>query len=163
MELRKKEEVCSFWSGIGNRPFGLVGVGNWVVAANVADSSTERRLHGGRGVAETGKPGIGGLLLRKRIVMNRVDRDFGELDVLRDILKVRAVKLPHQKELLGVAHDDRSDPRGFELAVLLDNGERPAVELAKLGVAFRHDLFATGHVQEAGYLLEDDSLPQRSR
>src|ERR1700760_2119382 len=125
--------------------------------------STKRRLHRGRVVTEGGKLLIGGLLLRQRVVLYRVDHHLGQLDVLGDVLQIRAVELPHEKELLRVPHDDGPNPGALEFAVLLNNRNNPAVELAKLGVTFAHDLLASWDIEEPGGFLEDDALPDRTR
>ena len=106
---------------------------------------------------------MGGLLLGQRIMLHRVDHHFGQLDVLGDVFQVGAVKLPHEEELFRVAHDDGPDAGTFEFAVLLNDGNNPAVELAKLGIAFAHDLFAAGDIEEPGGFLEDDPFPLVAR
>lgn len=103
--------------------------------------------------------GTGGLLLGQRVAHDAFANDFGQCDVPADVVEVGAVVLLHQHELLGVAEDDGADVRVFEAGVLLNDGNVPDVELAKLGVAFGNDLLATGDVQEPGDLLVNDSLP----
>ena len=125
--------------------------------------SAERRLHRGRVVTEGRKLLIGGLLLGQRVVLNGVDHHLGQLDVLGDVFQVGAVELPHEEELLRVPHDDGPNPGALEFAVLLNDGNDPAVEFAKLGVAFAHDLLAAGDIEEPGGFLEDDPLPDVAR
>ena len=51
----------------------------------------------------------------------------------------------------------------FEPGILLHDGNVPAVELAKLGVALLNDFLAAGNVEEAGDLLIDVPFPQGAR
>ena len=62
-------------------------------------------------------------------MLHSIDHHFGQLDVLGDVFQVGAVKLPHEEELLGVAHDDGANPRALEFAVLLNDRNNPAIEL----------------------------------
>ena len=96
-------------------------------------------------------------------MLNRVDHHFGQLDVLRDVFEVGTVELPHEEELLRVAHDDGPNPRALEFAVLLNNRNNPAVEFAKLGVTFAHDLLASWDIEEPGSFLEDNPFPDGTR
>ena len=96
-------------------------------------------------------------------MLHRVDHHLGQLDVLGDVFQVGAVELPHEEELFRVPHDDGPNPRALEFAVLLNNGNNPAVELAKLGVTFAHDLLAAWDIEEPGRFLEDDPFPEVAR
>ena len=106
---------------------------------------------------------MGGLLLGQRVMLHGVDHHLGQLDVLRDVLQVGAVELPHEEELLRVPHDDGANPGALEFAVLLNNRNNPAVELAKLRVAFAHDLLAPWNIKEPGGFLENDPFPDGTR
>ena len=53
--------------------------------------------------------------------------------------------------------------RLFEPRILLDDGNVPAIELAKLGVGFLDDFLAAGDVEEAGDFLIHVAFPQRAR
>ncbi len=129
----------------------------------MAKRSAEGWLHRGRVVTEGRKLLIGGLLLGERVVLNGVDHHLGQLDVLGDVFQVRAVELPHEEKLFRVSHDDGTNPCALEFAVLLNNRDDPAIEFAKLGVAFAHDLFAAWNIKEAGRFLEDDPFPEMAR
>jgi hypothetical protein len=129
----------------------------------MAKRSAEGRLHRGRVVTEGGKLLIGGLLLGQRVVLNGIDHHFWQLDVLGDVFQIRTVELPHEEKLFRVPHDDGANPGRFEFAVLLNDGNNPAVEFAKLGVPFAHDFLATGDIEEPSRFLEDDPFPEMTR
>src|SRR5438105_3669606 len=61
------------------------------------------------------------LVVWQRVIHDRVLCDFWNGDVLRDVVEVRAVVLPHQEELARVAEDGRTNAGLFETRVLLNN------------------------------------------
>ena len=74
--------------------------------------------------------------------------------------RVRAVVLAHDEKLAAVAEHGGADARLFEARVLLDDGDVPAIELAKLGVAFLNYFLSAGNVEEAGDFLIHVAFPQ---
>ena len=62
-----------------------------------------------------------------------------------------------------VAEHGGADARLFEPRILLDDGDVPAIELAKLGVGFLNDFLPAGDVEEAGDFLIHVPFPQRAR
>ena len=76
--------------------------------------------------------------------------------------KIRAVVLAHDEKLARVAEHGGADARLFEPRILLDNGNVPAIEFAKLRVTFLNDFLAAGDVEEAGDFLIHVPFPQRA-
>ena len=103
------------------------------------------------------------LMVGQRVIHDRVLRDFRQRDVLAHVVQVRAVVLPHDEELAAVAEHSGADARLLEPRILLHDGNVPAVEFAKLRVAFLHDFLAAGNVEEAGDFLVDVPFPNRAR
>jgi hypothetical protein len=64
------------------------------------------------------------------------------------------------KNWRAVAKHGGADARLFEPRVLLDDGNVPAIEFAKLGVGFLDDFLTAGNVEEAGDLLIHVAFPQ---
>ena len=62
-----------------------------------------------------------------------------------------------------VAEDGGANAAFFEAAVLLNDGNVPAIELPHLRVAFFHDLFAAWNVEKARDFFVDIPLPQSAR
>src|SRR5271154_4475148 len=87
------------------------------------------------------------LMVGQWIIHYRVLGDFGQRDVLRHILEVGAVVLAHDEKLARVAEHSGADARLFEPGILLDDGNIPAIELAKLGVGFLDDFLSAGNVE----------------
>src|SRR5450755_539758 len=88
---------------------------------------------------------------------------FGETDVAAHVFQIGAIVLAHEEELARVAEDGGANAAFFEAAVLLNDGNVPAIELPHLGVAFFHDLFAAWNVEKARDLLIHIPLPQSAR
>ena len=103
------------------------------------------------------------LMVWQGIIHDGVLGDFRQRDVLRHVLQVGPVILAHDEKLAGVAEHGGADARLFEPGVLLDDGNVPAIEFPKLGVAFLHDFLSTRNVEEAGDLLIHIALSQRAR
>src|SRR6202050_5256707 len=99
-------------------------------------------------------------MVRERIVHEGVLRDLRDGDVLRDVVDVSPVVLPHQKELPAIAKHRRPDATLLEPCVLLHDRDIPAIELAKLRIALLDDLLAAGDVEEAGDFLVYVPFPQ---
>ena len=106
---------------------------------------------------------LAGLVVGQRVIHDCVLRDFRQRDVLAHVVQVRAVVLAHDKELAAVAEHGRTDAALLEPRVLLNDGNVPAIELAKLGVGFLNDFLAAGNVEEAGNFLIHVPLPQGAR
>ncbi len=104
-----------------------------------------------------------GLMVGQRVIHYRVLGDFGNGDVARDVVQIGAVVLAHQEKLAAVAEHGGTDARLFETRILLDDGNVPAIELAKLCVAFLHDFLAAGDVEEAGDFLIHIPFPNGAR
>ena len=102
-------------------------------------------------------------MVGQRIIHDRVLGDFGQRDVLRHVLQVGAVVLAHDEKLAAVAEHSGADARLFEPGVLLDDGDVPAIEFAKLRVAFLHDFLAAWNVEKPGDFLIHVPFPQRAR
>jgi len=102
-------------------------------------------------------------VIGKRIVHEGVLGDFGDGDVLSDIVNVGTVVLPHQEELPAVAEHCRPDAALLKAGVLLHDRDIPAIELAKLCIALLDDLLAAGDVEEAGDFLVHVPFPNRAR
>ena len=102
-------------------------------------------------------------MVGQRIIHNRVLGDFGQRDVLRHVLQIRAVVLAHDEKLARVAEHGGADARLFEPRILLHDGNVPAIELAKLGVGFLDDFLPAGDVEEPGDFLIHVAFPNRAR
>ena len=100
-------------------------------------------------------------MVGQRIIHDGVLGHFGQRDVLAHVIQVGAVVLAHDEKLAAVAEHGGADARLFEPRILLDDGNVPAIELAKLGVGFLDDFLAAGNVEEAGDFLIDVPFPQR--
>src|SRR2546422_9405930 len=88
-------------------------------------------------------------MIRQRVIHDGVLCDLWQRDVLAHVVQVRAVVLPHDEKLAAVAEHGRTDAALLEPRVLLNDGDVPAIELAKLRVRFLHDFLAAGNVEEA--------------
>ena len=106
---------------------------------------------------------LAGLMVGQRIIHNGVLGDVRQRDVVRHVLQVRPVALAHEKKLAAVAKNSGANAGLFEPAVLLDNRDVPAIEFAKLGVAFPHDFFAAWNVQKPGDFFIHVPFPEGSR
>ena len=100
-----------------------------------------------------------GLVVGQRIIHDGVLRDFRERDVVRDVVHVGAVILAHQIKLAAVAEHCGANPALFEPGILLNDGDVPAIELAKLRVAFLDDFLAARNVEETGDFLVHVPFP----
>ena len=96
---------------------------------------------------------LAGLMVGQRVIHDGVLRHFGQRDVLAHVLQVGAVVLAHDEKLARVAEHGGADARLFEPRILLDDGDVPAIELAKLRVGFLNDFLSAGNVEEAGDFL----------
>ena len=90
-------------------------------------------------------------------------RQFGETDVAAHVFQIGAIILAHKKELARVAEDGGANAAFLEAAVLLNDGNIPAIELPHLRVALFHDLFAARNVEKARDLLVHIPFPQSAR
>ena len=104
---------------------------------------------------------LAGLMVGQRIIHDRVLGHFGQRDVLAHVIQIGAVVLAHDEKLARVAEHGGADARLFEPRILLDDGNVPAIEFAKLRVAFLDDFLSAGNVEEAGDFLIDVPFPQR--
>ena len=125
-------------------------------------SATDGVLRVGVEVGEGGEF-FARLLIWQRIREDGVFGQLGEADVAGHVVDVGAVVLPHEEELARIAEDSGADAAFFEAAVLLNDGDVPAVELAHLRVALLHDLFAARDVQQPRDFFIDVPLPQPAR
>ena len=100
-------------------------------------------------------------MVGQRIIHDGVLGDFGKRDVVRDVVQVGAVILAHQIKLAAVAENCGANPALFEPGVLLNDGDVPAIEFAKLGVTFLDDFLAARNVEEPGDFLIHIPFPQR--
>ena len=118
-----------------------------------------------RVVVQVGEGGelFAGLLVGQRIGEDGVLRQIGEADVGGHVVEIGAIVLAHEEELAAVAEDGGADAAFFEAAVLLDDGDVPAIELPHLRVALLHDLFAAWNVEQARDFLVNVPLPQSAR
>ena len=118
-----------------------------------------------RVVVQVGECGefFAGLLVGQRIGENCVLRQFGEANVGRHVVEIGAIVLAHEEELARVAEDGGANAAFFEAAVLLNDGDVPAIELPHLRVALFHDLFAAWDVEKARDFFIDVPLPQSAR
>ena len=89
------------------------------------------------------------LVVGQRVIHDCVLRDLWQRDVLAHVVQVCAIILAHDKKLAAVPEHGRTDAALFEPRVLLNDGDVPTVELAKLGVGFLNDFLAAGNVEEA--------------
>ena len=69
---------------------------------------------------------------------------LGEADVAAHVVEIGAIVLSHEEELARIAEHGGADAAFFEPAVLLDDGDVPAVELPHLRVALLHDCSPPG-------------------
>jgi len=103
------------------------------------------------------------LMVGQWIIHNRVARDFGNRDVLRDVVQVGSVVLPHEKKLTAVAENGGTNAALFEAGVLLNDAYIPAIEFAKLRVTLFDNFLTSGNVEKTCNFFIDVSFPRRSR
>ena len=87
---------------------------------------------------------------------------FGQLsqaDIGGHVVEIGAVVLAHEEELARVSEDRGADATFFESAVLLNDGNVPAIELPHLRVALFHNLFATWNIEQSRDFFIDVPLP----
>ena len=125
--------------------------------------AADRVLRVGVEVGKAGKPVVAALLVGERIGENGVLRQFSEADVAAHVFQVGAIILAHEEKLARVAEDGRANAAFFETAVLLHDGNIPAIELPHLRVAFFDDLFAARNVEKARDFFINIPLPQAAR
>src|SRR6266536_6134257 len=85
---------------------------------------------------------------------------FRQSDVGGHVVEIGAIILAHEEELSAVAEDGGANAAFFEAAVLLNNGDVPAIKLAHLCIALFHNLFTTWNVEQSCDLFVDVPLPQ---
>lgn len=93
---------------------------------------------------------LAGLMIRQRVIPDGVLGHLGQRDVLAHVIEVGAVVLPHDEELARVPEYSGTDARLLEPRVLLHDGDVPAIELAKLGVALLHNFLPARNVEGMG-------------
>src|SRR5580704_9248800 len=79
------------------------------------------------------------------------------------VFEIGAIILTHEKKLPRVSEYGGPDTAFLEAAVLLNNGNIPAIELAHLRVAFLYDLFASWNIQEPRDFFVHVPLSQAAR
>jgi hypothetical protein len=79
------------------------------------------------------------------------------------IFQIGAIVLTHEEKLPRVSEYGGANAAFFEAAVLLNNGNVPAIELAHLRVTLLHDLFASWNIQKARDFLVHVPLSQAAR
>src|ERR1700731_995784 len=79
------------------------------------------------------------------------------------VFEIGAIILAHEEKLPRVSEYRRANAAFFEAAVLLNNGNIPAIELAHLRVALFYDLFATWNIQKPRDLFVHVPLSQTAR
>src|SRR6266481_792717 len=79
------------------------------------------------------------------------------------VFEIGAIILTHEKKLARVSEYRGTNAAFFEAAVLLNNGNIPAIELAHLRVAFLYDLFAAWNIQKPRDFLVHVPLSQAAR
>src|ERR1700730_1676555 len=79
------------------------------------------------------------------------------------VFEIGAVVLTHEEKLPRVSEYGGPDTTFLETAVLLNDGDVPAVELSHLRVALLHDLFAAWNIQKPRDLFVHVALSKTSR
>src|SRR6266542_847429 len=79
------------------------------------------------------------------------------------VFQIGAIILTHEEKLSGVSEYRGPNLAFFEAAVLLNNRNVPAIELAHLRVTLLYDLFAAWNIQKPRDLLVHVPLSQEAR